>query len=128
MSPVVPLEANESSKELAPKVMVEGVGKSIAEEVACLCSHMMRITGIKSEGKYQKRETNAAMKTRHYHVHEQDSIENINLSMKFQPFLTGNQTANRLKSMYNSRADPDLGLGREVVQRIPSSCKSGIQK
>jgi hypothetical protein len=81
MSLVVTPEANESSKQLAPKAMVEGAGKSIAEGVACPCSYMTCIVGIKSEGKYQKRETNTAMKTRHCHLHKQDSTEHINLSM-----------------------------------------------
>jgi hypothetical protein len=110
MSLVVTPEANESSKQ------VEGVSKSIAHEAAHLCSDMACVEGVKSEGKYQKRETNAFMKKRHYHVHEQDSTEHINLSMTCKPFLTGrNQTGNGLKSMYNIRADPDLGLRRVAV-------------
>jgi hypothetical protein len=117
MSLVVTPEANKSSKRVASEAMVEGVSKSIAAEAAHLCSDMTRIAGVKSEGKYQKQET--AMKTRHYHVHRQDSIEHINLSMKCLPFLTGSQTSNGLKSMYNLRADPDLGLGRVAVWRIP---------
>jgi hypothetical protein len=76
---------------------------------------MARTEVVKSEGKYQKRETNAAMKKRHYHVHEQDSAELLNLSMKCQPFLPGNQPGNGLKSMYNIRADPDFGLRRVLV-------------
>jgi hypothetical protein len=54
--------ANESSKRIALKAMVEGLSRSIAEEAARLCSDMTHIEGVKSEGKYQKRETNAAMK------------------------------------------------------------------
>jgi hypothetical protein len=39
--------------------MVEGVSKSIAEEAARLCSDVTRVEGVKSEGKYRKRETSA---------------------------------------------------------------------
>jgi hypothetical protein len=107
MSLVVTPEANESSKQVASEAMVEGA--------AHLCSYMTRIVGIKSEGKHQKLEKNTAMKTRHHHAHKQDSIERINLSMKCLPFLTGSQTSNALKSMYNLHADPDLGLKRVAV-------------
>ena len=125
MSLVVTPEANESSKRVAPEAMVEGVSKSIAHEAARLCSDMARVEGVKSEGKYQKRETNASMKKRHYHVHEIDSTEHLNLQMTCKPFLTGrNQTGNGLKSMYNIRADPDLGLGRVAVRRIPCACEA----
>jgi hypothetical protein len=124
MSLVMTPEADENSSRLAPEAMVEGVSKSIAEEAARLCSNMARTEGVKSEGKYLKRETNASMKKRHYHVHDQDSTEHINLSMKCQPFLTGSQTGNGLKSMYNIRADPDLGLGRVALRRIPCACEA----
>jgi hypothetical protein len=116
-------EANENSKRIAPEAMVEGLSKSIAAEAARLCSDTTRIEGVKSEGKYQKREKGAAMKKRHYHVHEENSTEHVNLNMKCQPFLTLSQTCNGLKAMYNIRADPDLGLGRVAVRRIPCACE-----
>ncbi len=81
MSLVVTPEANESSKQVAPEAMVEGDSKSSVHEAARLCSDMARVEGVKSEGKYQIGETNASMKKRHYHVHEQDSTKHINLSM-----------------------------------------------
>jgi hypothetical protein len=43
--------ANESSKRIALKAMVEGLSRSIAEEAARLCSDMTHIEGVKSEGK-----------------------------------------------------------------------------
>jgi hypothetical protein len=64
------------------------------------------------------------MKKRHYSVHEQDSTEHINLSMKCQSFLPGNQPGNGLKSVYNICADPDLGLGRVAVRRILCACEA----
>jgi hypothetical protein len=124
MSLVVTPEANESLKRVAAEAMVEGVSKSIAEEAARLCSDATRIEGVKSEGKYLKRETNASMKKRLYHVHDEDSTEHVNLSMKCKPFLKGKETGNGLKSMYNLRADPDLGLGRVAVRRIPCACEA----
>jgi hypothetical protein len=124
MSLVVTPEANESSKRVAPEAMVEGVSKSIAAEAARLCSDITRIEGVKSKGKYQKRETNAAMKKRYYHVHEQDCTEHINVSMKCLLFIKGNETANGLKAMYNLWADPDLGLGRVSVRRICCACEA----
>jgi hypothetical protein len=123
MSLVMTPEANESCKRIASEAMVEGVSKSIAEEAARLCSDMTRMEGVKSEGKYQKREASAAMKKRHYHVHDENSTEHVNLNMKCQPFLAVSQTSNGLKAMYNIRADPDLGLGRVAVRRIPCACE-----
>ena len=117
-------EANENSKRIAPEAMVEDRSKSIAEEAARLCSDGTRIEGVKSEGKYSKRETNAAMKKRHYHVHDENSTEHVNINMKCQPFLApSSQTCNGLKAMYNIRADPDLGLGKVAVRRIPCACE-----
>jgi hypothetical protein len=119
-------EANESSKQVAPEVMVEGLSKSIADEAARLCSNVTRIEGVKSEGKYKKkRETNVSMKSRHYHVHKENATEYVNLSMPCKPFQTGrNHTGNGPKSMYNIWADPDLGLGRVAVRRIPCACEA----
>jgi hypothetical protein len=108
-------EANESSERTAPKVMVEGLSKSVAEEAARLCSDATRITGVKSDGKCSKRDFNAALKKRHCHVHEDNSTERVNLSMKCQPFLTLSQTCSGIKAMCNIRADP--------VRRIPCACK-----
>jgi hypothetical protein len=102
--------------------MVEGLSKSIAEGAACMCSDMTRIQGVKSEGKYQKREASVAMKKRQNHVNEENLTEQVNLNMKWKPFLTSNDTCNGLKTMYNIRADLDLRLGRVVVRKIPCAC------
>jgi hypothetical protein len=128
MSLVVTPEANESLKRVAAEAMVEGVSKSIAGKAAHLCSDATHIEGVKSEGKYLKREMNASMKKRLYHVHDEDSTEHVNLSMKCKPFLKGKETGYGLKSMYNLRADPDLGFGRVAVQRIPCACEACLHQ
>jgi hypothetical protein len=118
MSLVVTPEANESSKRVAPESMVEGVSKSIADKAARLWSDMTRIGGVESEGKYQKRETNASMTSRHYHVHEEILTDHVNLSMTCKTFQTGrNQTGNGLKAMYDIRTDPDLAARKGGGQK-----------
>jgi hypothetical protein len=54
MSLVVTPEVNESLKCVASEALAEGVSKSIAEEVARLCSDITHVEGVKSKGKYKK--------------------------------------------------------------------------
>jgi hypothetical protein len=70
---------------MSAESMVEGICKNLAVECVRLCSDKVRSTGVKSEGKYQKRESVAKMKQRHYHVQDESDVIFSEISMK----LTG---------------------------------------
>lgn len=114
----------ESEDRMTPVSMVEGVSKSLTVECARLCSLKSRKEGVKSEGKYAKREAAAQMRERHYHVCSESEATFSNLKMLVKGLKKG--TKNGLLSMYNIRADPSLGLGKVAVRRIPCACDNCI--
>jgi hypothetical protein len=116
-----PEESNEDTNRMAAYSMVEGASNSLARECARLCSNASRSAGVKSEGKYAKRESNATMKMRNYHITELKDVCFPDLKMK-AVMENERGTRNGISSMYNIRSDPDLGLGRVAVRRVPCSC------
>ena len=74
-----------------------------------------------SEGrnKHAKRENEAKLKRRYYHVQKASNIPFCNVKMSTQGLPKG--AHNGLLARYNIRADKDLGVGIETVRRIPCS-------
>ena len=116
---------NESENRMRAEAYVDGVEVSTAKEAARLCSEESRITGVKSERKYQSRESKASMTQRYYWVDEGNTqFENLKMSVK--PF--GNkEMKDSISYYYNFRADPKLGLLRIAARRIPCACESCIE-
>jgi hypothetical protein len=115
-------ENNGASSRMSAESMVEGTSKSLAVECARLCSDKARSNGVKSEGKYRKRESEAKMKQRHYHVQDSGDVSFSAISMKLTGFPASKMTRSGLRAMYNIRADPDLGMGKIALRRIPCMC------
>ena len=115
-------EVNETDSRMSAASMVEGTSFSLAEECARLCSDASRVTGVKSEGKYAKRENAATMKKRTYHVQDPNDVSYSGIKMKLEGFKKGKR--NGISSMYNIRADPNLGIGRLAIRRIPCGCQA----
>jgi hypothetical protein len=69
-----------------------------------------RSTGVKSEGKYRKRESEAQMKQRRYHVQDSSDVSFLAILMKLTGFPASKMARSGLQLMYNIRADPDLGM------------------
>jgi hypothetical protein len=86
--------------------------KSLAVECARLCLDKARSNGVKSEGKYRKRESEAKIKQRHYHVQDSSNVSFSEMSMKLTGFPAIKMTHSGLQSMYNIQAGPDLGMGK----------------
>jgi hypothetical protein len=105
---------------MAAHSMVEGASKSLAEECERLCAEESRVKGVKGDVKHAKREASAAVKIRHYHVQDPTAVQFANLKMQAKGFSAGEH--NGLMAMYNFRFDPDLGLGKGAVRRIPCGC------
>ena len=68
-------EANIKESRMAAHAMVENAALSLAEECARLCSSQARLRGVKSDKKYAKREKEAAVKLRHYHVQDRKMLD-----------------------------------------------------
>jgi hypothetical protein len=117
-------EVNESAKRIAPEAMANGVSKSLAVECARLLSDATRHQGVKSQGKYAKREAIAVMTQRHYHVQQQEDVLFGGMKMELHGLdSVRGQTHNGLMAHYNIRADPKLGVGRVALRRVPCGCK-----
>ena len=99
---------------------VDDASMSIAAEAARMCRHENRAEGVKSEGKYRKREESSSMKKRIYHVDEPCERHQFeNLAMVCKPWYKPKESqGHSLKFMYNFRADPSLGLGITAIRRI----------
>ena len=54
---------------------VDDASMSIAVEATRMCRHENRAKGVKSEGKYRKREESSSMKKRMYHDVDEPSCE-----------------------------------------------------
>jgi hypothetical protein len=115
-------EANDGTSRMAAHSMVENASKSLAEECVRLCSDESRIAGVKSHSKHVKREANATITRRNYHIQKIEDVSFTNVKMKATGFLPGPK--NGLLGMYNLRTDPDLGIGKAAVRRIPCGCQS----
>jgi hypothetical protein len=111
-------EANDSQKRMSAESMTETASKSLAFEAQRLLSLDSRINGVKGDKKHGKREANATLKQRHYHVQNPEDVEFENL--KFNPVDLPEGIG--VMQCYNIRADPDLGLGRIALRRIPCAC------
>jgi hypothetical protein len=111
-------EANNSQNRMATESMTETASKSLAIEAQRLLSLDSRIQGVKGDSKHAKREANATLKHRHYHVQDPDDVEFLNL--KFKPVDLPDGIG--VMQCYNIRADPDLGLGQIALRRIPCAC------
>jgi hypothetical protein len=113
-------EDDQRESRMSAAAMVEGSLSSIAEESARLCSVQSRSEGVKSENKYKKREAASVMKRRRYHVLKEEDIEFADLEMSFVTWTKEKYSS--IGAMYNLRADPELGVGRIALRKIPCAC------
>jgi hypothetical protein len=93
---------------------------SFARECLRLCEMHDRKNGVKSSGKYAKRERAAKISGRHYYLQQTQDVRLGNLKMTAVGLPKG--THSGLLARYNIRTDPDLGVGRAALRRIPCSC------
>ena len=92
---------------------------SFAEECQRLCVHRDNI-GMTGDTKHKKREAASAVKQRIYHVHQENDIMHMNLNIKAKfPKRDDNI---KMRDLYHIRCDPDLGLGKCAMRRIPCAC------
>jgi hypothetical protein len=94
---------------------------SFARECLRLCSVRDRKDGVKSSAKYAKREKAAKISARHYYLQERHNVRLSNLRMTAVG-LPKQGPHSGLLARYNLRTDPELGVGRAALRRIPCSC------
>ena len=116
---------DEESNRMEPSTMVEGEAKSLAAECIRLCSDKSRAEGVKSAGKYAKREGAAPMRERHYHPCEPTAtFAGIQMEVAHGlPKAKKGEKYNGLRAMYHQRQEADLGIKRAAVRRIPCGCE-----
>jgi hypothetical protein len=95
---------------------------SFARECLRLCNLRDRKDGVKSSAKYGKREKAAKISGRHYYLQEAQNVRLCNLKMTAVGLPKGIHSG--LLARYNLRTDPDVGVGRAMVRRIPCSCQA----
>jgi hypothetical protein len=127
MSMISTPEENDSNNRMSACSMVEEEGKSLAEEWARLCLGTSCVAGVKSNAKYAKREASAALKMRNYHVQKREDVQFEGMQMEAH-IPKSKHTHDGLTAMYNLRADPDLGLGKIALRRIPCACSNCIKQ
>jgi hypothetical protein len=93
---------------------------SFARECLRLCTVRDRKDGVKSSAKYAKREKAAKISARHYYLQERHDVRLSNLKMSAVGLPKG--THSGILARYNLRTDPELGVGRAALRRIPCSC------
>jgi hypothetical protein len=96
---------------------------SLAEEAARLCA-LERTEGAKGGNKHKKRESEVKMKERIYHVRKREDMVHTNLKCKITDLPTKGRKHAGLLSQYNIHVDPELGVGRGAIRRIPCACEA----
>jgi hypothetical protein len=119
-------EASIGNKRMAAHSMVEGASKSLAQEALRLCADASRLTGVKSERKYSKREENSKLKLRHYHLQKPEDVKYCDVKMMSVGLPKG--THNGILAHYNLRCEKDLGIGVAAVRRIPCACAGCLEQ
>ena len=114
-------EANDGACRMAAHAMVGDKKMSLAVESARLCSLPVRSSGVKAEGgKRQKREAEAKMKGRVYHVQDPAEVKYKSINMLAVGFEKGDH--NGLLAHYHFQVSKDLGIGKAAAQHIPCAC------
>ena len=115
-------EEEDEDKKIKAYRMEEGVFVSIAEEAARLC-RVEREEGSKGDRKYRKREAQATIKRRFYHVRKEvEDTVHSELKMKLTSTSLPKTPNSGLLSHYHIHCDPDLGVNRQALRRIPCAC------
>jgi hypothetical protein len=107
-------------KKIIPYSVREREFASIAEEAARLCS-LDRNEGAKGDKKHKKREQASVMKKRIYHVRKREDVLQEGLTMKLEG-LPSKGAHVGLLGRYNLYVDPELGVGKAMLRRIPCAC------
>lgn len=119
---------DDREKRMNATTMSEADLESFAEECARLCSMIDRESGVKGQSKHAKREAAAKMKCRTYHVTTKDDAIFSSICMGAAKNKSLDGKNNGLRARYNIRTDPDLGLGRAALRRVPCACQSCIDQ
>jgi hypothetical protein len=119
-------EANDGDKRrMAAESILNGMTKkSIACEAVRMCSMSDRLTGVKGDKKHAKREANAKMQMRHYHIQEKKDVKYTNVTFKAK----GLPDDTNHSHCYNIRADWELGLAFVAMRRIPCACEACLEQ
>jgi hypothetical protein len=96
---------------------------SFAMECVRLCCLEERKDGVKSSAKYAKREQSARVSERVYYLQKRENVRLGQLKMTTRGLPKG-VAHSGLLARYNIRTDPDLGVGRAALRRIPCSCEA----
>jgi hypothetical protein len=102
-------EENNWASRMSAEPMVEGTSKSLAVECARLCSDNARSNDVKSEGKYQKRDSEAKMKQGHYHIQENSDVSFLAILKNFRGWDPGKQDDSQrivIHVQYSSQSQP----------------------
>lgn len=94
-------EESPATTRMSPVTMVEGASKSLAVECAKVCSNAARVKAVKSHAKYAKREAEAKLKQRHYHVQKHEDVLFADLKMEMHLPRKSNHKHEGLMAMYN---------------------------
>ena len=119
-------EANDGTARMAAHTMIEDAAYSLATECARLCGDPARAHGVKSHAKYAKREGAAKMEERFYHVQDPADVHFTKLKKTVVGLPAGEH--NGLLSRYNLRTDPQLGVGRAALRRVPCACNACVRQ
>ena len=112
MSVISVPETEHEQSHMKPSSMIGTEMHSFAKECAKSCRAPDRIEGVKGHKKHAKREWNAAINKRFYHVQESSGIDFIGKEFKMKGFSEGLGAV----QCCHMRADCDLGLGKIALR------------
>ena len=116
-------EADDKESKMNAHSMIGFASCSLAKR---LCDDEVRVNGTKGYRKHKKREDIQKLKKKVYHLQDKDDVEMVGIKKDSIRFRKVNR--NGISAMYNIRCDPDLGLGKAAVRRIPCACLFCIEQ
>ena len=121
-------ECSHESTRMNAHAMVGKCELSFAAECLRLCSDKSRLSGVKSGGnKRLKRENETKMKNRFYHLQMKSDIHVMEGKTTVIGFCRKTKKSG-IMHHHNFRFDPDLGIGKAAVRRIPCACEACLLK
>ena len=110
------LEVDTSESRINDHSVVGFITCSLTEVRKRLCDDKIKVNGVKEHSKYKKKENTQNNLKIHY-LQDKDDVMVVGIMKESIDFRKGNR--NGISSMYNTRCNPKLEVGKADFRRVP---------
>ena len=109
-------EVDDKESKMNAHSMVGHVSCSLTKECKGLCDDKIKVNGVKEHSKYKKKENTQNNLKIHY-LQDKDDVMVVGIKKESIDFRKGNR--NGMSSMYNTRCNPKLEVGKADFRKVP---------